>query len=334
MRQARRKSSRSSIQAARTKPPKRRILRTLKTNAILCGDCKTVLKRFPAESIDLIFTSPPYGNARKGKYNGVAPGKFVKWFLERSEELKRVLKKRGTLILNIKESAAGGERRTYVLELILKLREQGWLWTEEFVWHKRNSFPGKWPNRFRDGWERLLQFNKSRDFKMYQRAVMVDMGDWAGPRLKNLSDKDKTREHSTLNGKFGVNLENWLKRKKAYPDNVLHLPTACSNNGHPATFPAALPEWFIKLFTKEDDVVLDPFVGSGMTAIAAIHLSRRYIGVDIQSEFCSVARRRIAKKPTVAKAPIDLQKRRNGTLRIPKPQRDYSSRSVYAKTSD
>ena len=50
------------------------------------------------------------------------------------------------------------------MELILSMRKQGWLWTEEFIWHKKNCYPGKWPNRFRDAWERLLQFNKNEDF--------------------------------------------------------------------------------------------------------------------------------------------------------------------------
>ena len=65
--------------------------------------------------------------------------------------------------LNIKENVIHGEKSSYVLELILALRRQGWLWTEEFIWHKKNSVPGKWPNRFRDGWERLLQFNNRKN---------------------------------------------------------------------------------------------------------------------------------------------------------------------------
>jgi DNA modification methylase len=92
-----------------------------------------------------------------------------------ADEMHRVLKPSGTFILNIKERVVAGERHTYVLELIQEMRRYGWLWTEEFIWHKRNSYPGKWPNRFRDSWERLLQFNKSRTFNMYQEAVMVPM---------------------------------------------------------------------------------------------------------------------------------------------------------------
>lgn len=133
----------------------------LQTNSIVCGDCEEVLKDFPDNCIDLIFTSPPYADRRKNTYGGIHPNQYVEWFLPKSEQFLRVLKSSGTFVLNIKEKAVGGERHTYVIDLILKMKEQGWLWTEEFVWHKKNCYPGKWPNRFRDAWERCLQFNKN-----------------------------------------------------------------------------------------------------------------------------------------------------------------------------
>ena len=129
------------------------------------GDCLTVLQTFPDATIDLIFTSPPYADNRKTTYKGISTDKYVDWFLPISFELKRVLKPQGTFILNIKERAENGERQTYVLELILAMKKQGWLWTEEFIWHKKNCYPGKWSNRFRDAWERCLQFNKEKQFK-------------------------------------------------------------------------------------------------------------------------------------------------------------------------
>jgi DNA modification methylase len=135
------------------------------------GDCANVLVDYPDNTLDLIVTSPPYADKRKNTYGGVAPEKYVEWFLPRSKEFLRVLKPTGTFILNIKEKAENGERHTFVLELILGLRKQGWLWTEEFIWHKKNCYPGKWPNRFRDAWERCLQFNKTRHFKMNQEAA-------------------------------------------------------------------------------------------------------------------------------------------------------------------
>ncbi|RLC10668.1 MAG: site-specific DNA-methyltransferase [Deltaproteobacteria bacterium] len=261
---------------------------------ILTGDCLEVLQDFADDSFDLIVTSPPYVDRRNKTYGGIKPDKYVEWFLPRSAEFLRVLKQDGTFILNIKEKAINGERHTYVIELILAMRQQGWLWTEEFVWHKKNCYPGKWPNRFRDAWERCLQFNKSKKFKMYQEAVMVPMGDWAKTRLRNLSDTDKTRDNSKVGSGFGKNVSKWLKREKAYPTNVLHFATECYNRNHSAVFPKALPEWFIKLFTQEHDWVLDPFLGSGSTCEAAQELNRNSVGIEILPEYCELVKKRIS----------------------------------------
>ena len=257
------------------------------------GDCGEILKDFPDNSIDLIFTSPPYADQRQKTYGGVSPDRYVDWFLPKAAQFRRVLKPTGTFVLNIKERVVDGERHTYVIELILQMREQGWLWTEEFMWHKKNSYPGKWPNRFRDNWERLIQFNKQKQFNMYQETVMVPVGEWAKERLAKLSDTDKTRDESKVGSGFGKNVSNWLDRPLVYPTNVLHLATECANRNHSAAFPVALPEWFIKLFTQPGDVVLDPFSGSGSTALAARQLARRYVGVDIDPHYVELARARV-----------------------------------------
>ena len=259
-------------------------MRKVDINVIL-GDCGKVLKTFPTNSVDLIVTSPPYADRRENTYGGIKPEDYVNWFLPISKELLRVLKPDGTFILNIKEKAEKGDRSTYVLELILSLRKQGWLWTEEFIWHKKNCYPGRWPNRFRDAWERLLQFNKTRKFNMYQDTVKVPIGDWANTRLKNLSNTDKIRDISKNGSGFGKNISNWLNKGSVYPTNVLHLSTECSNKNHSAAFPYALPEWFIKLFTQEGDTVLDPFMGSGTTIQAAKDLRRNAIGIEILPEY-------------------------------------------------
>ena len=264
-----------------------------KTTKIFCGDSKNILKNLKPDSVDLIFTSPPYADRRKQTYGGIKPEHYVEWFLQVSKELLRVLKPTGTFILNIKEKAENGERHTYVLELILALKKQGWLWTEEFIWHKKNSYPGKWPNRFRDSWERLLQFNKTKKFKMYQDAVMLPVGNWSNGRLKNLSDIDKIRDNSKNGSGFGKNISNWVGRNKVYPTNVLHLATECNNKNHSATFPKALPQWFIKLFTQEGDTILDPFMGSGTTNTVAKMMNRNSIGIEIIKEYFEMVEKNI-----------------------------------------
>ena len=113
-----------------------------------CGDCLDVLKTLNDESVDLIITSPPYADARKKQYGGVSWDEYVNWVMPISAELLRVLKPTGSFVLNIKEKCVNGERSTYVLELILALRKQGWKWVEEYIWHKKNAMCGKWKNRF------------------------------------------------------------------------------------------------------------------------------------------------------------------------------------------
>ena len=195
-----------------------------RVNAIYKGNCVRRLSddlRFPNNSIDLIITSPPYADRRRSSYGGIRPDRYVDWFLPISRELFRVLKSKGSFVLNIKENVRDGERQTYVLELILALKEQGWLWTEEYCWYKKNSYPGKWPNRFRDSWERCLHFTKQKKFRMYQDAVKVPIGEWAKQRFKSMTEKDFVRHISQTNSKFGRNVSNWLNRRKVYPHNVL-----------------------------------------------------------------------------------------------------------------
>ena len=283
-----------------------------KLDIIYRGDCKKYLSNksiFPNNSINLIITSPPYTERRKSCYGGIPHDKYVDWFLPISKQLYRVLRNNGSFILNVKENVLNGERQTYVLELILALKENGWFWVEEYCWFKKNSYPGKWPNRFRDTWERCLHFTKQKKFKMYQDAVKVPIGDWAKQRFKSLSEKDFIRTVSGTNSKFGRNVSNWLNKRKVYPHNVLvfekehyfeptnliQFPTSCSNRKHPAVFPLELPTWFIKLFTKKNDIILDPFVGAGTTVLASILLDRRYIGIENVKEYVKEAKKNIRK---------------------------------------
>ena len=286
-------------------------------DVIYRSDCLNKLKKLGPRTIDLIVTSPPYADNRKKTYEGIPVKKYVEWFLPISKELKRVLKLRGSFVLNIKERTMNCERGTYVLELILEMRKQGWLWTEEYLWHKKNSYPGKWPNRFRDGWERCLHFTKQKKFKMYQKSVMVPKGKWANSRLKNLSETDKERDWSRVMSGFSKNVSNWMDRDLVYPSNVLHMATECSNVNHSAAFPVTLPEWFIKLFTKDEDVVLDPFMGSGTTAVAAIKLNRHYVGMEKNPLYHKYANKRIRyfKKEGTERTNFNLNSKNN--LKIP-----------------
>ena len=267
----------------------------MENSKIFHGDCLDIISsgKIKAESVNFIFTSPPYAEQRKKQYGGIHINDYVDWFLVRSEAFKNILKSDGSFVLNIKENVVKGQRHIYVIQLILALKKQGWLWVDEYCWHKKTSVPGKWPNRFRDSWERLLHFTINTKFKMRQDSVKVPIGDWSKSRLKKLSKNDKIRLESKTNSGFGKKLDNWVDRKEVYPTNVLYLANETAYRGHPATFPLSLPTWFIKLFTDENDIVLDPFAGSGTTLLAAKNLNRFGMGVDISLQYCNLMKERL-----------------------------------------
>lgn len=249
------------------------------------GDSLDFLRSLPDGSVNLIVTSPPYADQRAKSYGGVKPDQYVEWFLPYGAELHRVLADDGSFILNIKEKVVSGTRHTYVLRLVLALIDQGWLWTEEYMWHKKTTTPGKWPNRFRDLWEHAYHFTKQKRFTMNQDAVMVPIGDWAKKRFENPSKNDAIRLDSGTESGYGRRVENWRDREMVYPGNVLHFSSETSNTGHSAAYPLEFPSWFVKLFSDPGDTVLDPFVGSGTTAIAAALLDRNSIGIELKDDY-------------------------------------------------
>ena len=242
---------------------------------IIQGDCLEVMAGMEAESVDLIVTSPPYANARKETYGGVEPDKYVEWFLPRAEQMRRVLKPTGSFVLNIREHCENGERHPYVLELILALRQQGWLWVEEYIWHKSNAMPSDIRKRFRNAWERILHFTVTPDFRIRHRRVAL--------RAKEVVEKTpegEIKKFMSSGSGMNIRMNNFAGRQHAYPTNVLYGPTATQTFGHSAVFPLWIPTFFIKVFSDPGNVVMDPFCGSGTTLEAAAKLDRRWIGID------------------------------------------------------
>jgi site-specific DNA-methyltransferase (adenine-specific)/site-specific DNA-methyltransferase (cytosine-N4-specific) len=217
---------------------------------------------------------------------GIHPDKYVDWFIPISNELYRVLKSTGTFILNIKENVVECVRSTYIMKLVLSMIDNNWLWTEEFIWYKKNSFPGKWPNRFRDSWEHLYQFNKNKKFNMYQEAVMIPTCESTKKRLESINNKnDIINFESNSNSKLKRNMFTCVNKDMVYPTNVIHCATTTNNKNHPASFPEYIPIFFIKLFTQQNDIVLDPFAGSGTTLKVANRLNRNSIGIEINEDY-------------------------------------------------
>jgi site-specific DNA-methyltransferase (adenine-specific) len=261
---------------------------------IFLGDSKEILSKFPDGYFNLIMTSPPYADARKNHYDSIHPDNFVDFFLTFHEEFWRVLADDGSFILNIKDKVIEGQRHRYVWKTIMELTEKGWLCIDDYIWHKPNAMPGYWPNRLRDEWEYCFHLTKNKKFKMLQDSVKKPIGDWAEKRLSNLTGKSTIRHNSENNSGFGRDLNKWVDKNFVLPGNVVSVPLIGKNMGHPAVFPTGLPEFFIKIFTSEDDNILDPFAGSGSTGIAAIQNNRNCVLIDNKEEYIEVIKERLS----------------------------------------
>lgn len=257
------------------------------------GDSREILKQYTNGHFNLIVTSPPYADARKKHYDSISTEEFPDFFLTFHSEFWRVLADDGSLVINIKDKVIDGQRDRYVWKTIMALSDAGWLCIDDYIWHKPNAMPGYWPNRLRDEWEYCFHLTKNKKFNMYQKAVEKPIGEWADKRLTNLSGKSAVRHNSENESGFGRDLNKWVDKDYVLPGNAVSVPLIGKNMGHPAVFPTGLPEFFIKLFSKEGDTVLDPFGGSGSTAIACIQLSRNCVLIDNKPDYISVIKNRL-----------------------------------------
>ena len=293
-------------------------------NEVICGDCLDIMSGMPENSVDLIVTSPPYADRRKKQYGGIPASKYVDWFMPRASGMRRVLRERGSLIIVIKEHTVDGERSEYVMDLVRVMRKDGWKWIDEYVWVKPNPYPGKWPSRLKDGWERGFHFSPTLRPAMYHAAV-AKPSKLSSIKRNNADYKNDHRNTCVEHGMGGVkrsrfsgsgrkigrinkdtgsgfSYEYTHESEFSLPSNVVTAAINSHNKNHPAVFPVEVPDFFIRLFTKPGDTVLDPFCGSGTTLLAASKLGRRYVGMDTSAEYCDNTRRRVAEVQQVMEA--------------------------------
>lgn len=262
------------------------------TTRVYLGDSREVLKEFPDKHFSLIFTSPPYADARRNHYDSIVPDEYVNFMTSFHEEFWRVLADDGSFVLNVKDRVVDGIRHRFVWHTIEAFSERGWRCVDDYIWVKPNAMPGYWPNRLRDEWEYCFHMTKQKRFAMYQESVEEPIGDWAEKRLAKLTGKSNGRHNSENNSGFGRDLRKWVGKRTVLPGNTVRLPLVGKNMGHPAVFPVELPAFFIKLFTKPGDAVLDPFAGSGMTGMAAERLDRNVVLIDAKPEYFELMRHR------------------------------------------
>jgi site-specific DNA-methyltransferase (adenine-specific) len=262
---------------------------------ILSGDSREHLSSFE-NCADLIVTSPPYADSRRKHYDSMHPDHYADWFVTFHECLWNSLKEDGSLVINIKDKIVNGVRHRYVWKTIDSLVNLGWFCIEDYIWHKPNPMPGYWPTRLRDGWEYCFHLSKIKKPYINQDAVRVPIGDWAKSRLEKLGEGDKKRHNSENDSGFGRDLSRWVGKDTVLPTNVLTSSPVTKNKGHPAAFPVEIPKFFIKLLSRPGSLVLDPFSGSGTTAIAALSLQRNCLLVDNNEDYCRTAYNRVTKE--------------------------------------
>ena len=262
---------------------------------IYLGDSREILVKYPDKYFNLIVTSPPYADARHEHYASIIPDEYVSFILSFNDQFWRVLADDGSFVLNVKDRVVNGIRHRFVWHTIEALSEKGWLCIDDYIWVKPNAMPGYWPNRLRDEWEYCFHMTKKTKFAMYQDAVKQSIGDWAETRLAKLTGKSNGRHNSENNSGFGRDLRKWVGKETVLPGNTIKLPLVGKNMGHPAAFPVGLPEFFIKLFTKVGDTILDPFAGSGSTGLAAEELDRNVVLIDNKEDYFQTMKRRLNK---------------------------------------
>ena len=280
---------------------------------LICGDCTdaaTVARVMGGEKANGVFTSPPYAEQRASTYGGIPADVYVDWWEAIQANVRAHIADDGSFFVNIKPHVEDGERVLYVLDLVLAMKRRfEWRFVEEFCW-KRNAVPGGWERRFPNGFEPIYQFSVLAEHKVDRKSVLAPYKESTIKRYeqaKKSGETSKGRVSSATGSGFSKNWDRITEiadaQGGAVPPNVIE--TSLTNNvDHPAAFPVGLPSFFIKAFSDENDIWLEPFSGSGTTLIACEQLSRRCRAVEISPGYVAVALERWAQM--TGKTPVLL----------------------------
>lgn len=263
----------------------------MEINKLYQGDALELLKKMESNSIDLVVTSPPYANLKKYIDNvGIHPDNYVEWFIPICEEICRVIKPTGSFILNINDKVEDRFRHPYVFDLISELHKRTDLkMFERLFWNKLKSLPNR--SRFGDRVEYVFWFVKSKDFYFNIDEMRTEYSDKSIKRMT----KPLIKRYSRIEGEE-KEYKDWSPNPKgALPTTLVNISSESKKiaDNHVAVFPQELVSYFIKGSTKEGDIILDPFMGTGTTAISSIKLNRNFIGFDLQEEYINIANNRI-----------------------------------------
>lgn len=257
-------------------------MNNINTNYIQAGDSAKLLKELPSDYIDLTITSPPYDNIRD--YKG-----YQFDFETIAQQLYRVTKWGGVLVWIVNDQTINGSESLTSFKQAIFLRECGFKLHDTMIWKKDTfSFPDK--NKYYQTFEYMFVFVKGK-LKTFN-PIKDRKNKYAGTKIHGT--------YRNSNGETIKRNEKWCEticNDYGTRFNVWEQPTEKTNrSGHPAVFPLNLAKDHILSWSNENDIVLDPFIGSGTTALACIETNRKFIGFDISEDYCEIARKRIGEK--------------------------------------
>jgi site-specific DNA-methyltransferase (cytosine-N4-specific) len=275
--------------------------------AAYVGDSAALMAQLPDHSVNLVVTSPPYALEFKKEYGNAAKDVYVDWLRPFGEQIQRILTDDGSFVLNIGGSYNQGSptRSLYQFKVLLMLCEDlGFRLAQECFWHNPAKLPApaEWVNvrrqRIKDAVEYVFWLSKSDFPKADNRRVLVDYSaDMKRLIVRGYRAKTRPSGH-VITPKFqrdhGGAIPSNLIERGNNESNSAYIK-ACAAAGikpHPARFPKALPDFFIRLLSEPRDIVLDPFAGSNTTGRAAEDLGRRWLAFEMNPEYVEASRLR------------------------------------------
>ena len=273
----------------------------------IVGDSLELMKKIPDNSINLVITSPPFALQRQKEYGNKEQTEYIDWILDFTQEVQRIIKEDGSFVIDLGGAYQRGIpiRSLYNFRLLIRMcDEQNWKLAEEFFWHNPAKLPSpiEWVNkrkvRAKDSVNTVWWLSKSEFPKADIRKVLTE---YSG-RMKKLLE-DSAKFYTPKKRPSGHDISDHFARDNggAIPSNLLQIPNTDSNSQyltyckllsisvHPARYPSALPEFFIKLLTDENDIVLDIFAGSNTTGWTAQMLNRNWLSFELEQQYLAAS---------------------------------------------
>lgn len=277
-----------------------------KCNFIICGEAADVLAGMPEKLVNLIVTSPPYYGQRNYGVDGQlgleeSPSDYVARLVNILREARRVLRDDGTLWLNVGDKYVAKGLLGLPWRVACALVDDGWTLRADVIWHKPNAMPSSVKNRPTTDHEYLFMLTKTTSYYYDADAIREPHVTFSqGSKMKGGRNHFGKRGGTPEAGKNGgsANLHNARWDQAFHPlgrnkRTVWNVPLSKFREAHFAVFPEKLIEPCILSGAPRDGIVLDPFFGSGTTGLVSLNNGRRFIGIELNSEYCEMARRRL-----------------------------------------